>query len=190
MVKCVIMQKELKWFLIGLSAIGITTIIFTRGKKIVTYLQDKVWDLISEKRIMTLHPQVRDKAREFINKAEKKGIKLRVAQATRTYAEQNDLYAQGRTKSGGIVTNAKAGQSSHNFGTAIDVVPIVNGEAKWDADWNKIAEIGKSVGFSWGGDWKTFKDKPHFEMNFGNQIAQLKTKFESGKLKDGFVILT
>jgi peptidoglycan L-alanyl-D-glutamate endopeptidase CwlK len=184
------MQKELKWFLIGLSAIGITTIIFTRGKKITGYIQGKVWDFISEKRIMTLHPDVRNKAREFINKASKIGINLRVAQATRTYAEQNDLYAQGRTKSGGIVTNAKGGQSSHNFGTAIDVVQIIDGNAKWDADWNKIAEIGKSVGFSWGGDWKTFKDKPHFEMNFGNTIAQLKTKFESGKIKDGFVILT
>ena len=153
------------------------------------YSKEKVWDSLSEAKIFTLHPQVRDKAREFINKAEKQGIKLRITSAYRTYAEQDALYAQGRTKGGSIVTNAKAGESSHNFGTAIDVVPIVNGIADWNTDWNKIATIGKSVGFAWGGDWTSFKDKPHFEMNFGNTLAQLRNKYNSGLISDGYVQL-
>jgi len=181
------MKKEYKWLILILSALGL--VIFTKRKSIMEYSKEKVWDLLSEAKIYTLHPQVRGKAREFINKAEKQGIKLRITSALRTYAEQNDLYAQGRTKGGSIVTNAKAGESSHNFGTGIDVVPIVNGRADWNTDWNKIATIGKSVGFAWGGDWKKFKDKPHFEMNFGNTLAQLRTKYNNGQISDGYVQL-
>ena len=179
------MKTEYKW-LIG---IGLGALIFTKRKSIMEYSKEKVWDFNTELKINTLHPKVRDKAREFINKAEKEGIKLRITSGFRTYAEQDALYAQGRTKGGSIVTNAKAGQSSHNFGTAIDVVPIVNGNANWKADWNKIATIGKSVGFSWGGDWNSFKDKPHFEMNFGNTLAQLRKKFNNGQISDGYVQL-
>ena len=179
------MQIKYKWLIL----IGGVFLIFIKRKSITEYTQEKVWDLVSETRIFTLHPKVRDKAREFINKAEKQNIKLRVSSAYRTHAEQNDLYAQGRTKAGKIVTYAKGGQSFHNFGTAIDVVPIVNGKADWNTDWNKIATIGKSVGFAWGGDWTSIKDKPHFEMNFGNTLAQLQSKYNSGQLSGGFVQL-
>lgn len=184
-------------FTIGIGGIVAGGIVVYRKRKqisnaageIVAYAKEKIWDVSSESRIQTLHPKVRDKARQFILAAEKQGIKLRVTSALRNYAEQTTLYAQGRTAPGNIVTNAKAGESSHNFGTAIDVVPIVNGVAQWDTDWTKIAEIGKSVGFSWGGDWKSFKDKPHFEMNFGNTLAQLKSKYDSGHVEDGYVQL-
>lgn len=174
--------------LIGFFGLGF--IVTAKRKQILNYTKEKMWDLLSESRILTLHPSVRDKATEFINKAEAQGIKLRVTSAHRSHAEQTALYEQGRTKPGKIVTKAKAGESSHNFGTAIDVVPIVNGNADWNTDWNKIAVIGKSLGFSWGGDWKSFKDKPHFEMNFGNSLAQLRNKYNSGMLTNGYVQLT
>lgn len=186
------MEAKYKWLIGTLSVLGLGTAIlmFVKRKSIMEYSKEKVWDFLSEMRIRSLHPKVRDKAREFINKAEKQGIKLRITSAQRTYAEQATLYAQGRTEKGSIVTNSKAGQSSHNFGTAIDVVPIVNGSPEWNTDWNKIADIGKSVGFAWGGDWTSFKDKPHFEMNFGNTLAQLRTKYNSGKITDGYVQIT
>jgi peptidoglycan L-alanyl-D-glutamate endopeptidase CwlK len=156
--------------------------------------QNKVWDSVSERNIEKLHPKVRDKAREFINKVEKDlGIKIRATSTLRTYEEQNKLYAQGRTTKGGIVTNAKGGQSNHNFGTALDVVPIVNGQPDWKttADtWSKIAVIGKGLGFQWGGDWKGLVDKPHFEMQFGNTLAQLRQKYESGQKDGDYVKLT
>lgn len=183
-----ILLNKYKWWMIPIG-IGGVILIYIKRKSIMEYTQGKVWDVLSETRINTLHPKVRDKAREFINKAEKQNIKLRVASAYRSYAEQNDLYAQGRTKAGKIVTYAKGGQSSHNFGTAIDVVPIVNGKADYNTDWNKIATIGKSVGFAWGGDWTSFVDKPHFEMNFGNTLAQLQTKYKNKQLTDGYVQL-
>jgi len=183
------MKTKYKWLIGILSAAGLASVIFTKRKSIMEYSKEKVWDLLTEAKISTLHPKIRDKAREFINKAEKQGIKLRITSGFRTYAEQDALYAQGRTKKGSIVTNAKSGQSSHNFGTGIDVVPIVNGSADWHTDWNKIATIGKSVGFSWGGDWKNFKDKPHFEMNFGNTLAQLRSKYNNGQISNGYVQL-
>lgn len=182
---------------ISLAAIGFISYLNRKkiaeaGGNVLEYLKNKVWDSASEKNIETLHPKVRDKAREFINRVEKEtGIKLRVTSGIRTYAQQDALYAQGRTKSGAIVTNAKGGQSNHNFGTAIDVIPIVNGQPDWNTkDWAKISQIGKSVGFNWGGDWTGLVDKPHFEMQFGNTLAQLKQKYESGQKDGDYVKLT
>jgi peptidoglycan L-alanyl-D-glutamate endopeptidase CwlK len=183
------MKKEMKkatQLLIGIAA---AVVVFSKRKTIIEYSKNKVWDFVSEQNISTLHPMVREAARKFINVADNNGIKLRIVSALRTFAEQDSLYAQGRTKPGQIVTNAKAGQSSHNFGTAIDVVPIVNGKANWNADYNRIAAIGKEIGFSWGGDWISFKDKPHFEMNFGYSLAQLRDKYNTGQLSGGYVQL-
>jgi hypothetical protein len=182
------------WIIGGaVVAIGVVVYLYRKsikklGGDIMDYGKNKVWDSVSEANINKLHPMVRDKAREFINRVEKElGIKLRVTQTLRTYAEQDALYAKGRTAPGGIVTNAKGGQSNHNFGTALDVVPIVNGKADWNTsneNWSNIGKIGKEVGFAWGGDWKSFVDKPHFEMQFGNTLAELRKKYESGQ-KDG-----
>lgn len=121
-------------------------------------------------------------AKNFINEVDKSmGIKLRVIQGYRTYAEQDALYAQGRTTKGNKVTNAKGGQSNHNFGLAIDVAEIKNGTIDWNEQETvlaKVAPIGKKWGFEWGGDWKSFKDKPHFEMMFGKSLSQLRTLYE------------
>jgi peptidoglycan L-alanyl-D-glutamate endopeptidase CwlK len=174
---------------VGLLVFSIITYINrNRIKKGLTMIAEKVSDAISESRIETLHPSIRNVARNFINEAEKQGIKLRVTSALRTFAEQDELYAQGRTKPGNIVTNARGGFSNHNFGLAFDVVPIVNGKAQWNSkDWNKIGQIGKSFGFVWGGDWKGLVDKPHFEMMFGNTLAQLRNKYTSGDKQGNYV---
>lgn len=149
---------------------------------------DKTWDPATDRAIQRMHPKVRPYARQFINSAYKQGIKLRVTSTLRTYAEQNALYAQGRTdKSKPKVTQAKAGESNHNFGVAMDVVPIVDGKADWNSkDWKKIGDIGKAAGFAWGGDWKSFKDMPHFEMQFGLSLGQLRSRFESGDKVDSY----
>lgn len=139
----------------------------------------------SEKVVQKLHPKIREKAREFIVNAEKQGIILRITSGLRTWEEQDALYAQGRTKPGNVVTNAKGGSSNHNYGLAFDVVPIENGNVNWNSkNWNKIGQIGKSVGFDWGGDWSGFVDKPHFEMLFGNNVSSLKKMYLAGK-RDG-----
>jgi hypothetical protein len=182
-------KSEYKWSIAILSVIGLGVLIFKKIKKSMEYGTRKVWDSSSEKIINTLHPKVRDKAREFLNRAEDAGIKIRVTSGYRTYKEQDALYAKGRTTSGAIVTKAKAGQSSHNFGTAMDVVRIENGKAVWNSGWEEIGKIGKSVGFDWGGEWVSFVDKPHFQMNFGNTISQLRAKYDKGQITDGYVNL-
>ena len=174
--------------LIGIGiAFALTGIIIVFIKK--NAIMDFVIDANSEKKIMTLHPKVRDSARLFLKKAKEQGVNLIITSGNRSYSEQDALYAKGRTAPGAIVTNAKAGESSHNFATAIDVVEVVNGKANWNGDWDKIAKIGKSVGFAWGGDWQNFSDKPHFEMNFGHTQSQLRNLIASGKTKNGFVDL-
>lgn len=150
-------------------------------------ISSAVWDAVSESRIKKLHPAVQNKVRQFINIAEKEGIKLRVTDGFRTFKEQDELYAKGRTKPGKIVTNAKGGQSYHNYGLAVDVVPMVNGWPNYNDDYIRISQIGKSLGFTWGGDFASIKDKPHFHYDFGFRIADLQNKVLNNQLKDGFV---
>ena len=98
---------------------------------------------------------------------------------TSTYRDnesQNSLYSQGRTTAGRIVTNAKTGQSFHNYRCAVDVVPIVNGKPAWnvkDEVWQTIGKLGKAEGLEWAGDWKRFKEYPHFQYTGGLNLAQL-----------------
>lgn len=103
---------------------------------------------------------------------------MRVTAGRRTWAEQQKLYDQGRTKASkkngeGKVTNAKPGTSFHNYGLAFDVVEIDNkGKMNWNADWNKIGAMGKRYGFEWGGDWIKPVDRPHFQDKRGKTIKQ------------------
>lgn len=111
---------------------------------------------------------VADKVRYVIAEMHKQGIYVGVAQGYRSVAYQNELYAQGRTKPGKIVTNAKGGTSNHNYGVAVDFF-LYDGsiaKAKWgvDADFRKVVSEMKKQGFDWGGDWTSFYDAPHFEL--------------------------
>jgi len=125
------------------------------------------------RKLEDLHPLLVEKARQLIELAQVDGIEILVTSTLRTFEEQAELFAIGRTKPGDIVTNAKAGESWHNFGLAFDVVPLVNGKAIWDSPfWNRIGELGKQVGLFWGGDFKSFKDKPHFEFHPNLTLAQ------------------
>ncbi|WP_144474262.1 peptidoglycan-binding protein [Bacillus pumilus] len=124
-----------------------------------------------------IHSVVKESAIEMIKQAYKEGIFVQITSGYRSFAEQNKLYAQGRTASGKIVTNAKGGQSNHNYGLAIDYV-LLSADGKkalWTVNekWRRVAQIGKSLGFSWGGDWKSFKDYPHLEMMGGMTLSQL-----------------
>ncbi|WP_412467839.1 M15 family metallopeptidase [Pedobacter sp. KLB.chiD] len=135
------------------------------------------WDDTTNKRILTLDRRLQNPAREFINTVEEElGIRLRIVQALRTIAEQNALYNQGRTTPGNIVTNAKGGSSYHNYALAIDVVIVKEGQAVWSILPREVVQIGEQLGFEWGGNWKGFKDYPHFQMTFGKSIKDLKNE--------------
>ena len=132
--------------------------------------------MINSRDLKDLDPYVAGLAKQFIAACKKQGIDLLVTSTYRDNESQDALYAQGRTKAGRIVTNAKAGQSFHNYRIAFDVVPIVNGKPQWNdfRTFQKIGAIGKSVGLDWGGDWKSIKDYPHFQWTGGLSFAQLK----------------
>ena len=143
----------------------------------MSYKSLSTGDESSDKKIALLHSKVQDQMKEFILKAKYRfGINLRVVEGYRTYKEQDALYAKGRSVPGQKVTNARGGQSNHNFGLAIDVVPIENGKINWETNkYPIIGRIGKSVGLEWGGEWKTIVDRPHFQNIFGYSLSELRT---------------
>lgn len=138
----------------------------------------------SAARLSGLHPVVRQATERLIERSFAAGVPILITQGLRTIAEQDALYAQGRSKPGKIVTNARGGYSNHNFGVAVDFCLLLpDGKSvSWDTlrdgdkdslpDWSEVVDIAKSLGFEWGGDWRSFKDMPHFEMCFGLTTAQ------------------
>lgn len=131
--------------------------------------------MINSRRLEDLLPVVQAKAEKMIAAARAEDIDLIVTSTYRDHASQNALYAQGRTKPGKVVTNAKGGQSWHQFRVAFDVVPVRAGKAIWNdtALWKRIGAIGKKFGLEWAGDWKTFKEYPHFQYRGGLTMREL-----------------
>ena len=112
-----------------------------------------------------LHPLLKSKTLQLVELAQGKGIKIEISQTWRTKEEQDALYAQGRTRAGSIVTNVKYPYSLHCWGLAFDIVVIVNGKANWSAKYyDQVGPLGESLGLEWGGRWKTFVDRPHFQL--------------------------
>ena len=131
--------------------------------------------MINSRSLADLLPVVEDKVNAFLEMARKEKIDLLVTSTYRDLESQAALYAQGRTAPGRIVTNAKPGQSYHNWRCAVDVVPIVGGKAIWDDDhlWYDIGQLGVAAGLEWAGNWKTFVEYPHFQYTGGLSLSQL-----------------
>jgi peptidoglycan L-alanyl-D-glutamate endopeptidase CwlK len=141
--------------------------------------------MADSRKLDDLHPRVRKMAERLLADAAAAGIPLTVTFTLRSMATQAALYAQGRTKPGRIVTNARAGYSFHNFGLALDVVPtsllklpswgdVPAHQKATDALWARVGAIGKAIGFRWGGDFKSIKDRPHFEWSGDLALADLR----------------
>lgn len=135
------------------------------------YLMDR-----SEKELVGVHPTVADKARELIKKMYDEGIGIAIVQGFRSFEEQNALYAKGRTIKGvAKVTNAKGGQSIHNYGLAVDFCIFDdNKQPQWEVnkEWMHVVESAEKMGFESGARWKFF-DAPHLQMTFGLTLKQL-----------------
>lgn len=115
----------------------------------------------------TMQPLVQRQADKIVAEMARIGHPVRIVQGYRSIEEQDKLYAQGRTTAGAIVTNARGGQSFHNYGVAVDFVFIKEGWNATDTLWSLLGKVGKNQGFEWGGDWTGFVDRPHFEMKLG-----------------------
>ena len=156
------------------------------------------FDKTTESKIGTMLIPTQRKAREFMKNISQanvsQGLSVRIISGTRTFDEQDELFAQGRTKSGPIVTNARGGFSNHNFGIAWDV-GIFNEKGDYiddlidkkmmtskavDAEYKKVGAYGKSLDLFWGGDW-THPDFPHFQMRDNNELASIRDAFTAGE---------
>lgn len=116
-----------------------------------------------------LRADVRVNCELFLKICKDNGLNVLVTQTLRDNEYQASLYAQGRTKPGSIVTNSRT-TTFHGVGLAFDICKNVKGHEYDDASFFKACgEIGKMVGFSWGGDWKSFTDKPHFQWDNGRK---------------------
>ena len=149
-------------------------------------------------KIDTLHPLIREEVRKLVDVINttvlKSNVKMIVTQGLRTFDEQTKLYNQ-KPK----VTNAKAGQSLHNYGLAFDFCLADGGRTIWDtvkdfdndkiADWMEVVKVFKAAGYVWGGDFRSIVDKPHFEKTFGHTWQQLLAIKQSGKTENGYVII-
>lgn len=144
-----------------------------------TYLGDEA------PRPTELHPIVEESKNILIQRAEEKIIDIMITEGFRPFEKQDELYKQGRSTKGSIVTYSKGGESYHNYGLAFDyAVKNATGGIEWDieydgnkngeSDWFEVAELAKELGFEWGGDWRGFKDYPHLQMSFGLSIPMLK----------------
>ena len=107
-----------------------------------------------------LQPDFKEKVIRWYEECKEEGLKILVYCGYRSNEDQEKLYKQGRSTKGKKVTNARAGQSFHNYGRAIDFVPVKNGESSWDdtASYIKAQRIGKEFGLrpiSW--------ELPHLE---------------------------
>ena len=150
-------------------------------------------DQLTIDRIAQAHPKIREELKQYYiecNNLLPKGVRLRFAYVYRSIAEQNVLYNQ-RPK----VTNAKGGQSIHNYGLAFDYVIMLDKDnngtfetIEWDlkSPYHKaVVNYFRSNGYEWGGDWASFKDYPHFQKAFGESWRSLRRKLDIGdSLKD------
>jgi peptidoglycan L-alanyl-D-glutamate endopeptidase CwlK len=145
--------------------------------------------MIDSRKLEDLHPDVEALARRHIASLQAVGIRTLVTSTLRDFAAQDALYALGRTKPGKKVTNARAGQSWHNYGLAYDIYPMVLGKPVWGTRspsdrklWNKVGLMGESLGLEWSGRWTKFPEMAHFQfrdgMTIANAVARHNTKQE------------
>lgn len=142
------------------------------------------FDPRTEAVIATLLPKTQAKAREFMGVASAyRGFVIKLLSGTRTYPEQDALFAQHPK-----VTNARGGQSNHNFGIAWDIGIFQNGNYLTGAThaeevaYTNLAKLIKArvEGLEWGGDWKSIIDQPHYQLATGKSLSQVRAAFEAG----------
>jgi peptidoglycan L-alanyl-D-glutamate endopeptidase CwlK len=133
--------------------------------------------MISSRLLSELHPAVRAKCEAHMAACKDAGIDLLVTCTYRDKEAQNILYAQGRTSPGAKVTNAKGGQSFHNYRLAYDVVPMLHGKPVWKTTgeegklWQQVGGLGVAQGLEWAGNWTRFREYPHFQYTAGHPLS-------------------
>lgn len=150
-------------------------------------------DKRSKERLAKVHPELAIRVEALIESLAARNYDVRVVQGLRTIEEQNKLFNQprdGRDNDGDgrideadeKVTNARGGQSNHNYGLACDLCRFKDGQPDWNdlAAFKVIGQEAKRLGLEWGGDWK-FTDRPHVQLR-GMSVKECQTTFAAGGL--------
>lgn len=148
----------------------------------------QTFDDRTERMLATLDPKAQEKFRPFVEAAKATAAALGcdyiAISGNRSWAEQDALYAKGRTAPGPKVTNARGGYSAHNFGIALDFGAFRAGRYLDEEDPATATHIHQAVaahaadhGLDWGGAWASFPDPPHFEVRTGLSIAEKRTRY-------------
>jgi peptidoglycan L-alanyl-D-glutamate endopeptidase CwlK len=132
--------------------------------------------MINSRKLEDLLPVVQAKVSQFVHACAKEGIDILITSTYRDNESQDALYAQGRTTHGRVVTNAKAGESFHNYRCAADFAPVKNGKIDWnDTDlFHRCGLIAESVGLEWAGRWVRFHELAHVQYTGGLSLKDLK----------------
>jgi len=180
-----------------LSAAGLITILLLSGNNSANYAGITDDNITMLKKLV---PKAQPFFVKFLKESAKAGFNLRITFGWRSFAEQTALYAQGRytleqvnklrqiaglyllkkQSENYIVTYAKAGESFHNFGLAIDIVDRVKG---YNIDWVALRKIAVSCGLEYIPDTLTFSDKPHFQKTFGYKTSELTKALQNKTLE-------
>ena len=142
------------------------------------------FDLRSEAAIATLSLPAQARARASLSRILDAGFDARIISGTRTWAQQNALFRQGRYGNPGpVVTRARGGQSLHNFGIAWDIglFTAAGGYVTEAEPYARAAVHGTIDGVEWGGDWAGFPDPSHYQLATGEALAALRTRFQAGQ---------
>lgn len=149
------------------------------------------FDPRTEANIHSLLPKAQIAARKFLLLDPKDQFVIKILSGTRTYAEQNALFAQTNPR----VTKASAGHSNHNFGISWDIGIFVGGEYYDGSDRDPARARAEEQAYinqrnvtkaqipeiEWGGDWTSIVDRPHYQLRTGKSVDQVRALFEAGK---------
>ena len=142
---------------------------------------------MASRSLFDLTPTMRAKVEQWVAACKARGVDVLVYCTLRSAEEQEALYAQGRSKPGRIVTKAKAWQSWHQYGKAVDAVPLIHGKPDWKysaqvSHWRIFAAEARKAGLEWAGDWKRFREYVHVQDPEGLSLAEA---YQQAKPHDG-----
>lgn len=132
--------------------------------------------------ITLCHPRLQKLITQLTSECANAGLPIKIGESFRSVAEQDALYAQGRTQPGSVVTNARGSSysSQHQWGIAADFYRA-DGKGAYNESgdyFKKVGELAKNLGLGWGGDWKSIVDKPHLYLpDWGSGTGILKQQY-------------
>lgn len=155
--------------------------------KVAMWMTEKIQEFAGRyDSVSHLYPPFEAQIDALLLAAHEAGLDVGLHQGFRSWEEQDRLYAKGRTTPGPKVTNAKGGESWHNYGLAADIVFRVKGKWSWTEShpWDQLGALGKELGLEWGGDWTRLRDRPHFEWPDKMSLKAARLLHQRGGLKE------